>query len=36
MVGFENNLVHMIIMTKQCVMNKNHVVKSKVYVTVCT
>ena len=36
MVGFENNLVQMIIMTKQCVMNKNHVVRLKVYVTVCT
>ena len=36
MVGFENNLIQMIIMTKQCVMNKNHVVRSKVYVTVCT
>ena len=36
MVGFENKLVQMIIMTKQSVMNKNHVVTSKVYVTVCT
>ena len=36
MVGFENKLVQMIIMTKQSVMNKNHVVRSKVYVTVCT
>ena len=36
MVGFENNLVQMIIMTKQSVMNKNHVVRSKIYVTVCT
>ena len=36
MVGFENKLVLMIIMTKQSVMNKNHVVRSKVYVTVCT
>ena len=25
MVGFDNNLIQMIIMTKQCVMNKNHV-----------
>ena len=33
MVGFENNLVQMIIMTKQCVMKKNHVIRSKVYVT---
>ena len=30
MVGFENNLVQIIIMTKQCVMIKNHVVRSKV------
>ena len=36
MVGFENKLVKMIIMTKQSIMNKNHVVRSKVYVTVCT
>ena len=36
MVGFENNLLQMIMMTKQCVMNKNHVVRSKVCVTVCT
>ena len=36
MVGFENKLVQMIIMTKQSVMNKNHVVRSKVYVAVCT
>ena len=35
-VGFKNKLVQMIIMTKQSVMNKNHVVRSKVYVTVCT
>ena len=33
MVGFENNLVQMIIITK-CVMNKNHVVRSEVNVTV--
>ena len=36
MVGFKNKLVQIIIMTKQSVMNKNHVVTSKVYVTVCT
>ena len=36
MVRFENKLVQMIIMTKQSVMNKNHVVRSQVYVTVCT
>ena len=36
MVGFENKLVQMIIMTIQSVMKKNHVVRSKVYVTVCT
>ena len=36
MVGFENNLVQMIILTKQCVMNKNHVVRSKVYLRVHT
>ena len=36
MVGFDNNLVQMIIMTKQCLMNKNHLIRSKVYVTVCT
>ena len=38
MAGFENNLVQMVIMTKQFVTNKNHVVRSKVYmyVTVCT
>ena len=29
MVGFENNLVQIIIMTKQCVMNKNHVLRSE-------
>ena len=34
MVGFENSLLHLITMTKQCVINKN-VVRSKVYVTVC-
>ena len=32
MVGFENNLVQMFIMTTQCVMNKNRVIRSKVYV----
>ena len=36
MVGFENNLVQMVILTKQCVMNKNHVARSIIYVTVCT
>ena len=36
MVGFGNYLVQMIITTKQYVTNKNHVVRSKVYVTVCT
>ena len=36
MVGFENNIVQMIIMIKQCVMNKNHVIRSEVYVTVGT
>ena len=33
MVGSENKLVQMIIMTKQSVMNKNHVIRSMVYVT---
>ena len=33
-VGFENNLAQMIIMTRQCVVNKNHVARSKVKVTV--
>ena len=36
MVGFENNLVQTIIMTKQHVMNKNNVIRPKVYVTACT
>ena len=36
MVGFENKLVQMIIMTKQSVMNKHHVVRSQVYATMCT
>ena len=36
MMGFENNLAHMIIMTRQCVANKNHVARSKVKVTVRT
>ena len=36
MVGFENKLVQMIIMTKQSVMNKNHVIRSKVCVTIYT
>ena len=35
-VGFENNLAQMIIMTRRCVANKNHVARSKVKVTVCT
>ena len=35
-VGFKNKLVQMIIVTKQSVMNKNHVVTSKVYATVST
>ena len=36
MVRFENTLMQMIIMTKQCVMNKNHVSRLKICVTVCT
>ena len=36
MMGFENELVQMIIMRKQSVMNKNHAIRSNVYVTVCT
>ena len=37
MVGFENNLLQqMIIVTKQCVMNKNHVVRSKVCIQLIT
>ena len=36
MVGFENNFIQMITLTKQCVMNKNQVVRPKVCVTVCT
>ena len=35
-VGFENNLGQMIIMTRQCVSNKNHIASSKVKVIVCT
>ena len=35
MVVFENNFVQLIIMTKQCVMKKNHDVRSQVYLTVC-
>ena len=35
-MGFENNLAQMIIMTRRCVANKNHVARSKVKVTVCT
>ena len=34
-MGFENNLVQLIIMTKQNVMKKNHAVRSKVYITLC-
>ena len=30
LVGFENNLAQMIITTKQCVIDKNHVISSKV------
>ena len=36
MMGFEHNLAQMIIMTGQCVANKNHVAGSKVKVTVGT
>ena len=32
MVGFENTLEQMIVMTRQCVINKNHVARSKVTV----
>ena len=32
--GIENNLAQMIIMTRRCVANKNHVARSKVMVTV--
>ena len=35
MVGFENNLVQVIIMTKQYAKNKKHIFRSKVYVTLC-
>ena len=35
-VEFENFLAQMIITTRQCVMCKNHVARSKVKVTVCT
>ena len=35
-MGFENNLAQMSIMTKQCVLNENHVTRSKVMVTVRT
>ena len=34
MVGIENDLAQMIIMTKRCVANKNHVARLKVKVTV--
>ena len=33
-MGFKNNLAQMIIMTRQCVANKNHVARFKVKVTV--
>ena len=36
MIEFENKSVQMIIMTKQSVMNKNHVIMSEVCVTVYT
>ena len=36
LVGFENYLAEMIIMTRQCVVCKNHVARSKVKVTVHT
>ena len=36
MMGFENILVQMIIMTKQCVVNKNRVVWFIDYAKVCT
>ena len=35
-VGFENNLEQVIIVTRRCVANKNHVARSKVKVTVRT
>ena len=35
-VGFENSLAQMIIMTRRCVANKNKVARSKVNVTVRT
>ena len=36
MVVFENNFVRMIIITRQYVVNKNHIARSKVSVTVCS
>ena len=36
LVGFENNVAQISIMTKQCVANKNHVARSKVKVTMPT
>ena len=36
MIGFKTNLEQMIIMTRLCVANKNHIARSKVKVTVCT
>ena len=35
-VGLENNLAQLVIMTRRCVANKNHVARSKVKVSVCT
>ena len=38
-VGLENNLANLaqlVIMTRRCVANKNHVARSKVKVSVCT
>ena len=36
MVVLENNFEQMLIMTRQYVVNKNHIARSKVSVTVCT
>ena len=36
MMGFKNDLSQIIIMTRQCVANKNHVARTKVKVTVRT
>ena len=35
-MGFENNLAQMIIMTRRCVANKNHIPRLNVKVIVCT